>query len=109
MLGTHTLLLVLILVLSLAVSGWLWSDRLFAALKRHHSYILLSYAYLPLETGASDDAYAQAVHTRIVKDGWRNHMDIPGLIAKIQKVGFVEAVGAWGGSQIIFVVNCRQV
>lgn len=83
-------------------------DRLFAALKRHHDYILLSYAYLPLRAGGSDKAYAEAVHTRIAKDGWRNHMDIPGLVEKIQKIGFVEAVGSWDGHQIIFVVNCRQ-
>ncbi len=67
-------------------------------------YLLLSYAFLPKESNADDEAYLQEILHRSVKSGWRNHYKIDEFVNLLSKIGTISNVGKWG-NQSLFVIR----
>lgn len=73
-----------------------------------HSYVLLSYAALPLEATQADRPYLNQLNARAVRKGWRNHHTNVDLVRILSSIGVIANVGAWE-KHALFVVRSRRI
>lgn len=69
------------------------------------SYMLLSYAFLPMNSKSDDGTYINQIHFRTSVNGWRNHFTMDDLVAMLSKIGVISGINIWGGNQILFLVR----
>lgn len=76
---------------------------------QHCQFALISYAFLATDFFVSDAAYLEQVHSRSVRNGWRNHFSSAELIASLSRCGVIAAVDVWNERQALVLLRNFQV
>lgn len=68
-------------------------------------YLLVSYAFLPSALFLDEEKFLNAINSRVVSKGWRNHFTNKDLVEIISTIGVISAVDVWNNNQTLFLIR----
>ncbi len=74
----------------------------------HCDYILMSYAFMPLNASENDEIYLNKMVQR-TKNGWRNHYTNKEIVKIVFSKAIISGVDIYNTNQILLVIRNRRV